>query len=46
MRPSVEKDCKKYGSVRLKKKPRTEVISDTEAGYDDSVNTSEANGKH
>ena len=46
MRPNVEKDCAKFGSIRLKKRPRPEVISDTEAAYDDSANTSElANGK-
>jgi hypothetical protein len=39
MRTSVEKDCKKYGSVKLKKKPRPER-SDTEAAYDDSHDTS------
>ena len=36
MRPSVEKDCKKYGSVRMKKKPRTDQVSETEGGYDES----------
>ena len=45
MRPSVEKDCKKYGSVKMKKKPRKDSVSDTEAAYDDSVISSEINGK-
>ena len=39
MRTSVEKDCKKYGSVKLKKRARPEP-SDTEAAYDDSHDTS------
>ena len=47
MRPNVEKDCAKYGSVRLRKRPRPEVeVSDTEAVYDDSVNSSNKSGKY
>ena len=34
IRPAIEKDCKKYGSVKLKKKSRKEVPSETEAAYD------------
>ena len=42
MRPSLEKDCKKYGSVRIKKKPKASpAVSDTDFGYDES---SEING--
>ena len=45
MRPSIEKDCKKYGSVKLKKKPRKECLSETEAPYDNSLDSSKVNGK-
>ena len=45
MRPSVEKDCKKYGSVKLKKKARKDTVSETEAPYDDSLDSSKVNGK-
>ena len=47
MRPNVEKDCAKYGSVRLRKRPRPEVeVSETEPGYDDSANSSNKSGKY